>query len=321
MLEKLKTGIRKELLLIVLGLFFSTLLWAYFLNASGLAWQDFLSLSISNLKTKILNLNFFIFLALFSLSLAFACLSALNLNSKIAILNALIGSIPGVLIAFLAFPITASHWLLLFIYPLALSALIITVSIKLAEIKKFTRFRSFMAGIGTFTLLLAIGVFVFGVIEIMPSQEQYLARLESTIAGGVMGTDMQEKIVQANLESQYDLLWNIHSSEQYSAMSQVDDNRVSAFNEYFIGIVSGINEAVENPKEYMEKNKIVLEQESIDTHSLLEQSVPGYGFFSKYFFIFYPFLLFTIIISFGNVIFRLLGSVFGLALSSALKSI
>lgn len=321
MLGKLKEGVRKDLFVILLGLFFSILLCAYFLNASGLAWLDLLSPSISVLKAKILNFNFFAFLAFFSLSLAFACFSALKLNTKKAIPNIFAGSVPVLAIAFLIFPIVASYWLLLLIYPLALSALVFTVSIKLTEIKKFIRFRSFMAGIGTFTLLLAIGVFAFGVMEIMPSQEKYLSRMEEAIAGGVIGSDVQEKIVEANLKSQYQLLYNIHSSGQYQAMSEVDDERAKAFDQYFTATVTGIDEAVKNPKEYLEKSGASLEQQPIDTHTLLEQSVPGYSLFSRFFFIIYPFCLFTMIISIGNFIFRILGSFLGLALSSALKNI
>lgn len=318
MLEKIKNQINKRMLLIVLGVFFSLLLAAFYLNASALVWSDFLELSIEAVKSKALTLNFVLFLVFFCLALGFGCLGALKLKSSTAMLSVLIGSLPAVIFSFLFFSNVNSFFLLVFVIPIALMALTWTASIKLSEIKKFTRFRSFMAGIGTFTLIFALAVFLVGVIEIKPNQEQYLSKIENTLASGVSSGNLQEKIIKANLESQYRLLWNIHSSEQYSEMAQVNNEKVKAFDKYYIGIVSKLDKAIENPKEYMEDKGV---KQGLDTHSLLMEQIPGYKLFSKYFFILYPLLLFTVVISIGNLIFRLLGSGFGLLFSVLLKNI
>ncbi|MCX6802892.1 MAG: hypothetical protein NT067_07365 [Candidatus Diapherotrites archaeon] len=319
MLESLKAAVRKDILIAALGLFFCTLAWAFFLNASGLSWQDFLEPSIGSLKAKIININFYCFLAFFTLSLAFSCFAAFKMPAKNAVLVILAGSVPAMALAFLTFPLIAAYKFMLAFHVLALCALAFTVSIKLTEIKKFTRLRSFSAGIGTFTLVLAIGFFIVGVLEIMPDQQKYIGKIENTLSSGIAGGDLQEKIIGANFKSQYNLLWVIHSSPQYQALGDLEDPKVVNFRDYFIKTIGAVYDASENPAKIIADNNIAASQGALDTHSLLESSVPGYGLFSKYFFILYPFMLFTVVISICNIVFRVLGVVFALLLASIFK--
>ena len=321
MLEQLHANIRKDLFIIALGMFFSILLAAFFLNASGLAWADFLSLSFDSMKEKVISLNFFLFLLFFSLSLGFACFSALRGEFKSAAFNIMLGVIPALAISFFTIPLLQDYLLLFLFYPLGLAALVFTVSVKSTEIKRFPLIRSFYSGIGTFTMILAIGFFVFGAIEIYPEQETYLQAMEASLASGITGSDMQGQIVQANLRTQYQLLWNILNSPQYQSLNSVDDEKVQEFNVYYLGIIAGLNKAIDNPEEFMDASGMTLGQETLDTHGLLEKSIPGYDIFTDYFFILYPLLLFTMIISIGNIIFRIFGTVFGFLLYSLLKTI
>jgi hypothetical protein len=319
MLESLKAAVRKDILIAALGLFFCSLAWAFFLNASGLSWQDFLEPSFGSLKAKIFNINFYCFLAFFTLSLAFSCFAAFKMPAKNAVLVILAGAVPAMALAFLTFQLIAAYKFLLAFHVLALCALAFTVSVKLTEIKKFTRLRSFSAGIGTFTLVLAIGFFIVGALDIMPVQQNYLDKMEKTLSAGIAGGNLQEKIVGANFKSQYNLLWTIHSSPQYQALGGLEDPKVVNFRDYFIKTIGAVYDASENPKKIIEDSNIAANQGPLDTHSLLENSVPGYGLFSKYFFILYPFLLFTTIISVCNIIFRVLGVVFALLLASIFR--
>ncbi|MEM0359729.1 MAG: hypothetical protein QXK06_00115 [Candidatus Diapherotrites archaeon] len=320
MLEALKAAVKKEVIVSAMGLFVGILLWAYFLNASGLSWQDFLEPSIGSLKTKIFNTNFYLFLLFFALSLAFACLAAFKMQAKSAITVILTGSMPATILAFLTLPLIAGYKFLLAFYVLALCALALTVTIKLKEIKKLTRIRSFSAGIGTFTLLLATGFFIVGMLEIMPNQKEYLSKLEDRLASGITGGNLTEKMVGANFKAQYQLLWTIHSSPQYQELQDVDDKRVVNFRDYFIKTIGAVYEASENPAKIIADSNIAAKQGMLDTHSILESSVPYYNLFSKYFFLFYPFMIFTIIISIGNILFRILGVLFALPLSTIFKN-
>jgi len=321
MLEQLHENVRKDMFIIALGVFFSILLAAFFLSASTLAWGDFLSLNFDLLKEKVLSLNFILFLFFFSLSLGFACFSALKGEFRSGVLNVLIGAIPALLISYFTLPLLQDYFLLFAFYLLGLVALVFTTSVKFTEIKKFPLIRSFYSGIGTFTMILAIGFFVFGAIEIYPEQEAYLLQMEESLASGITGSDMQGQIVQASLRTQYQLLWNILNSPQYAAMAQVQDEKVQEFNVYYMGTIAGLNEAIDNPEKFMDESGITLGQESLDTHDLLAQSIPGYDLITEYFYIIYPLGLFTLIIAVGNIIFRILGTALGFLVYSALKTI
>jgi len=321
MLEQIHANIRKDLFIIALGMFFSILLAAFFLSTSGLAWADFLSLNFDLLKEKVLSLNFVLFLLFFSLSLGFACFSALRGEFKSAILNIFVGAVPALLISYFTIPLLQDYLLLFLFYPLGLAALIFTTSVKATEIKKFPVIRSFYSGIGTFTLILAIGFFAFGVIEIFPEQEIYIQAMEESLASGVTGNDLQAQVVQANLRTQYQLLWTVLNSPQYQAMNSVDEEKVQEFNVYYMGLIAGLNEAIDNPKEFMNQAGMEFGQETLDTHDLLTQSIPGYDFVTEYFFIIYPLGLFTLIIAVGNIVFRIFGTAFGFLLYSVLKTI
>lgn len=313
-------NLNKSVPITVTGIFLSLLAAGFFLNTTSLSWSDIVTLSLKTAQTKLLTINFALFLSFISLALAFTCLAALKLSLRTAMLSALAGSLPAALLTLALFPGTSDHLISIAGIPLPLMALTWTTSIKLTEIKKFIRFRSFMAGIGTFTLILCILIVLSGMLAIMPKQKEYLSHWEKEIGEQAAGKNMQESFAKATLDSQFNLLAEIHSSKQYTAMSQLQDPSAKAFDEYFINIVMQIDKARKHPENMLEGSAPV-KMEKLDVHSLLEKQIPGYTLFSKYFYIAYPLMIAMLVISLGNLIFRLLGSTLALLLSALTKNI
>jgi len=319
---KLSNKLDKAVLIVVIGVFFSLFLSMYFLQASGLEWSGLMKLSIEVINENILNMNFFLFLVFFSLSLAFGCLAALKLRLRMGMIAVLAGSFPAAIASFLAFSGVQGYIFVLLSLPLPFMALVWNASTKLGEMKKATRFRSFSAGIGIFTLMFAVAILLAGVAEIYPNQEERFEEWEKGMASANQAVVDQAKssYLKATLDSQFNMLWHIHSSEQYSAMSNIDDNRATEFDRFFIGVVAGIDEARKDPEKLLDGNQVGISVEEVDTGEMLSQ-IPGYGIFKKYFFFVYPFLLAMLVVSLGNVAFRFIGAGFALALSAALKNI
>ncbi len=313
-------NLNKTIPITITGLFLSLLAAGFFLNTTGLSWNDLVTLGIETAQTKLLTLNFAFFLLFVSIALSFACIAALKLGLRNAMLSILAGSLPAAILSFALFPGVRDHAIVVLGIPIPLMALAWTTSVKLAEIKKLTRFRSFMAGIGTFTLILCILIVLSGSLAIMPEQKAYLAQWEKEIGGQAAGRDTQLQIMKATLDSQFNLLADIHSSEQYAAMSQSEDPSAQAFDEYFVNLVMQVDRARKHPESLLEGNAPV-KMENLDVHSLLEKQVPGYALFSEYFYIAYPLIIAMLVISFGNLVFRLLGSTLALLLSALMKNI
>ncbi len=301
------------------GLFFSLAIAGYFLGQSGLGWNEIVTAGLETLQEKILGANFLLFLLFFSVSLAFPCLASLKLGLRQSLVAIIIGSAPAILLSLALYPIAREYWAVLAILPFALMALAWNASAKLLEIKKFTRFRSFSAGIGMFTIIFAIGIILSGAMAIMPEQEKLLAEWEDSIAGKALGggTELQEKLLKTNLDSQFNLLADIHGSEQYTELKKVEDERVEAFDAYFIELTKNVDKARKNTEGLVKGN----EAGEIDMHSMLEEKIPLYGLFSEYFFLAYPFTIAMLVVSIGNILFRALGGGIALLLTALMKNI
>jgi len=306
--------------IIVAGTFFSLLIAAFFLAQTGLNWETLAATGVMDTIEILTSLNFIFFTAFVSLTLGFACLSAYKLELRKAMLVVLAGSLPAGIISVFVFPSLFDFLIILIGIPVPLMAMTWNSHVKLGEMKKLTLFRSYTAGIGMFSLVLCIFVIISGIVVIYPQQDELLTEFEYAVTGKDFLEKTQREVVKANLESQFNLLADIHSSPEYKDVINMEDPRTEDFRDYYYGVMTNIGKGMNDPDWVLEGNSNLALQE-IDLHQIMITSFPGWETISENFYLAFPMLVVTIIISGGNFVFRILGGGLGFLLSLLLKEI
>jgi hypothetical protein len=319
-------GNAKLAALLMATFFLTTMIWGMLLHESTLSLFDFLEFDLELVMEKISSPIFIAFLLTFSVPWGFALALMDKVKEKDIVVTAIIGYGIAILLLTITSPVVASYIYAWIMVPLAMLAMVKYGSIRLSEFKHMRHVRAFYSASGYFMLIVGVGVFMFGVITILPAQQMYAEKLENTLLKKVNVEPTREQvrnIVARDVNLQRNLLTTIMASPQFSALGQSDDNAAKAFVAMMFDVWKRINseEYLEEQTDLAIKEKRIEKMQLMDAKEAFEQRVIFYPLIKKYLWFVYSILLMSLFMFIATLVFRPLAVLYGLLFDKLTKHI
>ncbi|MBN2067170.1 MAG: hypothetical protein JW744_01740 [Candidatus Diapherotrites archaeon] len=249
------------------GTAISILVWAFFLNATGITINDLFTFQVHMLAEKVLTVSFALFLITLPLTTALTASFAKKTGKLNILLVSLIARVVGLVLAMLAFPRLQDFWIVGIFYLIALPLVVERTYVGYAEFKKWVTLRTMLASSGKAIAVLSIGLAVLSIAVILPQQEQYIGKFEDFVidfAQGIVGgqartsavTNTADLLVQRDIET----IESFTESPYFARLREKTDPDVIAF----VAAVETVSQQVKSP-EYRQQVEGQLQQAASET--------------------------------------------------------
>ncbi len=305
----------------------SILLWAYFLNAAGIAVNDFFTFKLHILLDKIISVNFLLFIIAFPLTGAIITALAKKMRKINLMLFSLLSALVALSAAMLLFPPLQGFWILFLFYIIAIPLRIETAYIKYAELERFVSMRTFLATAGRGALVIGIGLFVLSSVTILADQEAYVGKFEATFIenifrGFTTGKSQQQlagSLVDTLVESQLQTVNAILENPLFSKLREKNDPDVIAF--------VAASEAAKEEIQSSEYRQQLVSQfsagssplaEQINIVEMLKRQLPFIETLERFLWLLHAFILASAFFLLANVVFKPLAVAYGMPIEKIL---
>lgn len=313
----------KNYAIVALPVLVSFLLWLFFFNASGNIIGDFLNLKISALIGTLFSMNFILFAILFPLTYALVVVFCMKF-SKIEVMGGSVaGLVVGAGLGAVLFPAMLAYIVIFIFYVFSILLAAEGSFARLEEIKKWKHLRVLNQGVAQGVSILAIGIFVFGIITIFPVNNEYVKNMEENMIGDAFdnvagGMGMEDKIADSTAEvylaGQMSVLDSLIASEQYVVSEDV----------MLKGAIAGTKEQVGSDEyqaqvkqQYREANMSQLQdvKKDVDVLGMMKEQFPFIVLLEQFTWLLLSMTLASMVTFLGTVVFRPLGIIYGLILA------
>ncbi len=199
--DSLKFG--KMQLVTAAGIAASIVLWAFFLNSTGITVNDLFTFKFHILAEKVLATNFLLFLIAFPLPTVVMAALAKKMDKLNLFIVSLIATLAGIIIAMAAFPQLQSLWIVAVFYAISVPLAIEKSYMCYAELKSWITMRTMAAATGKAVTLVSIGLFVLSVATILPEHEEYIEKFETFMVDfsqGLLSGESGQSIVSSTTD-------------------------------------------------------------------------------------------------------------------------
>jgi hypothetical protein len=203
------------------------LLAMYFLDSSNFSMDAFLLFDVFALKELLFSAEFWLFVLFFSIANGLFLFIFTRFDRMTAIISSVLAASLAFMFSFALFDIIKMLAVVLAFYLIGLVIAEELVKMRLAELKRFRTLRAASAGMSKVVALTCIGLFVAGMLVVMPQQDSYADKFDRVFVKTLlkMGASTAADAVVAN---QRYLMKTILESEQFMAIrsssSEIDQN-------------------------------------------------------------------------------------------------
>jgi len=307
----------------------SVILWAFFLDASGMMLKEILNLgNLSNIISKLKSMNFILFLALFPLTVALTVIHCKTEENK---MNSFITAGVGVLIGLILSAILFSNlqeFLLLGVF--YLTGILLTVEMvytKISELKKYVSLRLLGTGIHKTATITAIGLFLLVAMTVYNEQEIYSKQIDNQliqIAGGdKLMEDVTEQAADSIIVSQKELIKQIKVLPSFQALETSPDPNAVQFYSETIALEEYLNspEYKNIIKTEVEKKSSISGEQFEGILDSVKNQMPMYGIITDFLWLIMAFAFFSIFLLISNTLFYALTVVYGLIIEQIFSAV
>jgi len=189
----------------------------FFLNSTGFSMQSLLLFDLYSIKDLLLSPEFWLFVLFFSLANGLFLFIFEQFERKLALASAIIASALAVGLSFALFEVMQKLVVVFAFYMIGLIVAEEFVKMRLTELKRLRAWRAASAGMGKVIVIMALGLFITGVLIVMPQQERYWEQVNEVLVKTLLkaGTGTT---ADAMVASQRYLMQNILNSKQFMAI-------------------------------------------------------------------------------------------------------
>jgi hypothetical protein len=303
----------EQILVIIFSiiLLITTIITGLFFSLTGIKLEHFLTINIFSVLDKFLTIEFLLFILFASITLSIILFIIKKFNYKMAIIITSIGYSIGIIITTILFGLT------LFLIPLFFGLIGIIIAIftqdkKEKEYKSMPLLRSGINSSGKIIFFIAVGFLLFTLIITIGNKDYYEQNFSKEFLSLTIGEDetlqdsVSEQIKNFVIDSQKQTIISIKNLPGYSELSKKNDIDVLTF----IANLDGM-EAIINSEEH--ENTVLMQlnnaQQSDELGKTMLDSLPLINQMARYAWLFYPLLLFIIILGVGNIIIKNLAGI------------
>ncbi|PIN98138.1 MAG: hypothetical protein COT90_05630 [Candidatus Diapherotrites archaeon CG10_big_fil_rev_8_21_14_0_10_31_34] len=301
-------------------IFLSIILWAYFLNETGLMLKEMLNLGeLENVIGKLKSTAFLFFVFTFPISIALNVIHSKIEENKInSFIVGLGGTAIGLIVSMLLFSNLQGYLLVGVFYLIGRALTIELIYTKKLELKKYVSFRLLGTGIHRTGTILAIGLFLIIAITVNSNQEIYEQQIDQQlleVAGGEQTTEqLTELFVDSMIETQKQTAQQIIELPQFQALENSPDPNAVAFHQAIL-----IQKDYLNSIEYRQKiEEEISKKQNLGDNELqgvldsVKQQMPVFGIMTDFLWLIMGFAFFSAVLLLSNTIFYVLVLVYGI---------
>jgi len=301
-------------------IFLSIILWAYFLNATGLMLKEMLNLNeLGNIISKLNSSAFLFFIFTFPLTIAlnvFHCKIEENkINSFIVGLG---GTLIGLILSIMLFSNLQGYLLVGVFYLIGRALTIELIYTKKLELKKYVSLRLLGTGIHRTGTILALGLFLVVAMTVNTNQEFYSEQIDNQllkIAGGEDTTNqLTDYYVDAIIETQQQTANQIIELPQFQALeTSIDPNAVA-----FHTAILAQKDYLKSPEYRQTIEAEIAKKQNVSEDQLkgvldsVKEQMPLFGIITDFLWLIEGFAFFSIFLLLSNTIFYVLTILYGL---------
>ncbi|MBI4043407.1 MAG: hypothetical protein HY393_01210 [Candidatus Diapherotrites archaeon] len=292
-----------------IALALSTLLWTAFLSLSGFSFVQLIQFNeLGNVFKVFSSMAFWGFVATLPVSYAIAALMARHLQISQAYALAVLGSVIGLGLAWIAFPSLRGFSLAGVFYVLSMLATVYLTHMRIPELKKWVILRSSSAGIKGGLQVLGVGVFIALAGTALTVNVDLVQEIQDLAFKGSIGNiQLEEVAADLFIGTQKDQLAQLTSFPTYQALLSKQDPEVQAF----VLTMDQIQQNIDSPAykasvvSQLQANKALANTQS-NVEQLVNQ-LPLIQTLGKYYWILVSFIGISIYFLFASLLFRPLG--------------
>lgn len=313
--------------LIGVSVFVSVMLWAFFLNSVGNVMTNFLGFEIETLISQIMSFNFILFLILFPLTYALIAAFAMKFKKFEVLLFSFLGAAIAMFISAIVFPSLIEYGILIPFYLISVFLVTEISNLKFRELKRWKILRTSSNGIGMGISILAVGFLFFGVVTLLPNNDENVKAFEekfiSEIAESISGEDISKQFADTSAElfitGQKSVIDAITDTPQYETTEDLQIKFVIDTLDANINSIGHQNMIKEEYASALSENQIDIGK-NIDVLDVMKKQFPFITFMEKFAWAFQSLILASSFMFLGTFIFRPLGVIYGVIIGKILLS-
>ena len=301
-------------------IFLSIIIWAFFLDSTGLtikALIDFSRLQENILKLK--SAEFLLFVLSFPLTIALTVIHCKTENNKInSFIVAGAGTLLGLIASLLLFSELQEYFLIGIFYLIGIMLSVELIHVRILELKKYVSIRLLGTGIHRTSTFLALGLFLVVAMAVYENKEFYSDKIDAQllkIAGGEQATEqLNESLIDSLIETQKQTMQQITELEQFKALeTSVDPNAVT-FHYAILAQKDYLQSAEykQTIEEEMQKKQSVSDDQLKTVLDSVKQQMPLFGLIEELLWLIEGFAFFSIFLLLSNTVFYALTVIYGL---------
>ncbi|MBS3059436.1 MAG: hypothetical protein J4224_03355 [Candidatus Diapherotrites archaeon] len=297
----------------------SVLVWAFFLNASGLGLTE--AINIANFEEtlrKIMSLEFLLLVLVFPITYSLVVVMAKAEGRIATYIITFLSLIFAGMLSLALFPKLLEFLALGMLYIISFFLVIEIAMLKFQELKAFVMVRSAGDSIGKSITVLGIGLFVLISFTVLANQEEFVKGFEDKVFSLAAGdsSEMNLEGLSADLiaGTQLQTIQQIKGMQQYQPLTGKDDVEVQTF-------LLAINELEEvvGSQQYREQLKENIRRESGNsqpaerfrsTFETIKSQIPFFVLIEKYFWLITAISFTSIFFLVGGIIIKPLGMLY-----------
>ncbi len=304
-------------------LFITMLLWSFFLNSSGVSFRALLGLDgFSRSLDVLLNLNFFLFVIFFPMTIALVSTFTKIFDRKEMYIIIVSSFVLLGLISLLLFSNLLNFWVIGIAFFASLIIVAETSFIKFNEMKNLPFLRVSLGAISQVNFFVSIGIFISTALFVLPVQSELVTDLEEQAISSMINEDFSSGLSETAsvvfVEGQRQTVNVLINSPQFTVLGTKEDPDVQSF----VLLSTSLAEQINSP-EYL---KLIQEQTAEETQASLSQDklqasfdkikkdIPLIAFFEDFFWILSGLIIASLYMLIGNFFFKPLGAIYGFLL-------
>jgi len=258
MLEKAKAN--KSLLIAFVISLACMFIAMFFLESANLSIDKILLFDIYAIKEVLFSANFWLFTLFFCIANSIFLYLFASKSQASSIAASLLSSALAFLSAYFLFPSLKQFVVIIPFYLIGLVICEEILKTRLNELKRFKTIRSVSAGLSKMLLLTGLGLFIAGVIAVLPQQEQYAEKFEQTFIKSFMRLGLQSS-TEAVVNNQRYLILEIIESNEFKAMESANCEENKNFARYMHDMAQQIHSAKYREDAMKEVSKMLDDEE------------------------------------------------------------
>jgi len=281
------------------------LLAMYFLDSSNFSIDMFLLFDVFALKELLFSAEFWLFVLFFSIANGLFLFIFIRFDRTVAIISSVLAASLAFMFPFALFDITKMLAVVLAFYLIGLVIAEELVKMRLAELKRLRTLRAASAGMSKVIVLICVGLFIAGMLIVMPQQESYADKFDKAFMKTLLRMSANTT-ANAMVESQRKLMKAILDSEQYMAVRSSPTEIEKNFALYLDSFANEIFS-----KKYRERAVAQVEK-AIENEEFLKNvtgKIPLHGFVKGTLFILLPLNCTLIFWVFGQIVVKNLSAI------------